>query len=279
MTKYICFRFDVDTHICLTKGVENILEVADQYGARCTFFINMGKAFNRSFFIREKLMGSLTPKKVKIGVFPMHIKLSLNDSLDAIVRNPKVGASHSNILKKIVASGHELGLHGGKNHAVWEHNAKKWGKNRVCREIEFGLNYFHQFNLPKPVSFASPCWQTPEGLAEIIHNKGFSILADQNTPQNNVMKDQFGLIHCPLNIVGKNNDVGFIENFRALNYSSDAILKEFERQLDIEGQYKMVFDHPFYVGTKELPVLSRMMEISIDKGYKIESLQKIISVI
>ena len=87
--------------------------------------------------------------------------------------------------------------------------------------------------------------------------------------------NESGLIRYPTNIIGKKGNIGFIENLRALGHSSDEILSEFKRQLDMKGNYKMVFDHPYYAGIKEIEVLSRMLQLSLDKGYKIESLQNI----
>lgn len=272
MDKYLCFRFDVDTHLCMGKGVENILQIAETYDARCTLFVNMGRAFKRSYFIGEKFFSSRDSQPMK-GTFPMQYKLGWAHSFEALVRNPKVGASHGNLLKLASDKGHEIGLHGGKNHAVWEQQVLLWNEKRLRQEIEYGLKFFNDFQLPAPISFASPCWKTPDKLPEVLTQKGFLILADENDPKASFKKDALGLLHYPLSVAAQRQDVGFIENFKALGYSSEAILAEFEKQLDQPGRYKMVFDHPLYAAIHEPSLLSAMMLRATEKGYRLESLK------
>lgn len=275
MKKYICFRFDIDTHICLREGVPNLLKLFEAYDARGTFFVSMGRSFDRSLFLREKIKAQFSGKKTANGTFSMFSKLGAANSTTALLINPKIGAVHKTILHDIIAHGHELGLHGGKNHALWEKNAKNWSEQKILQEIDYGLGHFRQQQLPAPVSFASPCWQSPIGIEKLLKQRGFSILADEYSATHQPNKEVSGFIHFPTNVIGKHGNVGFVENLRALGYSSEEILSEFKRQLDTEGNYKMVFDHPFYIGIKELEILSQMIEISLSKGYTIESLQNI----
>lgn len=205
----------------------------------------------------------------------MFDKLGAANSAAALLLNPKIGAAHKSMLHQIIADGHELGLHGGKNHATWEKNAKDWSEKKVMEEIDYGLKLFSQFQLQPPVSFASPCWQSPAGINSLLKQKGFGILADVYSANQQPDKDSLGLLHFPTNIIGKNGNVGFVENLRALGYSSEQILSEFESQLHTEGDFKMVFDHPFYIGTKEQEVVLQMIEISLKNGYTIESLHNI----
>lgn len=275
IVKYICFRFDIDTHTCLTKGVPNLLDIFREYDARCTFFVSMGTAFNRSIFFKEYIKGCLFGVQRTTGVFSMSSKLGLSDSINTILFNPVIGSAQGQILHKMIVDGHELGLHGGKNHASWEKNAKKWKIPKITAEIQYGLDNFKRLMLPQPVSFASPCWQSPKELNNILLDNGFSILADTYSTQGRPYKNSFGLIQYPVNLLAKQPTVGFIENLRALGYSSNEIISEFEKQLNSDGNYKMVFDHPFYAGVKELDIISKMLEICVKNGYRIESLKNI----
>ena len=277
MVRYICFRFDIDTSACITKGVPNLLKLFKEHDARGTFFVSMGTSFNRSLFLKDRIESVLFKRRRhEQGVFSMLYKLGWRESLKAALFNPAIGSVQGSILKKVIADGHELGLHGGKNHALWEKNTKKWKTAKTTAEIQYGLDNFKRLELPQPVSFASPCWQSPQGLDIILLNKGFSILADTYSAHGQPYKDPSGLIQCPVNLVAKQPSVGFIENLRALGYSSKEILFEFEKQLNSGADsYKMVFDHPFYAGVKELEIISKMLEICIKKGYRIESLKNI----
>ncbi len=274
MEKFICFRFDVDTHVCIKKGVPELITLFKKYDANCTFFVNMGRSFNYYIFFIKKI-NAFFSKKPKTSFFSITKKLGFINTFKALLFNPKVGATNKKILHEIIKNGHELGLHGGKNHATWEKNAKNWSENTLANEIEYGLNQFKKLNLPKPTSFASPCWNSPNSLIDNLKSNGFLILADHYSLNSLPCNDVLGVKQFPTNILAKDGNIGFIENFRALGYNSTEILKEFENQLDLEGNFKMVFDHPIYAGIHEIHLLSQMIEMSISKGYKIESLKNI----
>lgn len=274
MQKYICFRFDVDTHLCLSKGVPNLMLLANKYQAEFTFFINMGRAFDRRLLIKEKYAAFFNKQPKPHGFFPMFYKLGFMHSIYAMGCNPIVGAKHKKILHQLTVAGHELGLHGGKNHADWEKNAKNWSSESIFQEISYGLDHLKRHSFPNPVSFASPCWQSPEELPDIILKNGFSILCDEYA-DGDFSKDKAGLSRFHVNIIGKQGNIGFIENMRALEYTTEQIMESFEKQLNMPGNFKMVFDHPLYAGIRELPLLSQMLEMCISKGYKIKSLRNI----
>ncbi len=272
MDKIICFRFDIDTHICLKHGVPNILKLFKKYNGYCTFFVNMGRSFSLEFLLKEKLKETWKTQKKEKVFFSMVSKLGILNSIEAILLNPKVGPNYSAILHDIISSGHELGLHGGRNHAKWEKEVLYWDREKIQDEVIYGLNQFEKLGLPKPLSFASPCWQSPKILASILSDLNFLILADTISIDDCIYKKNENILEIPTNVIGKQSDVGFVENLRALGYSSIEIIEEFSQQLDKEGNFKMVFDHPLYIGVKELDVLSKMIDIAIRKGFKLDSL-------
>jgi peptidoglycan/xylan/chitin deacetylase (PgdA/CDA1 family) len=274
--KYICFRFDIDTHICLKEGVPNLLEIFEAQDARCTFFVSMGKAFKRSYFISEKLNKAENSKKdSKRESFSMPYKLGFFNSIFSMLLNPMIGAKYHKTLNKVIKKGNELGLHGGRNHATWERDSYKWTEKQLHNEIEYGLKQFEIKNLPKPISFASPCWKSPEKLDEILEKLNFKIVANQNTTYNYLQKDNKNISQFPTNVIGENREIGFIENLRALDYSTEDILLKFSDQLDNEERFKMVFDHPFYAGRHELEMVAAMIRIAKEKGYIVDSLKNI----
>jgi len=270
--KHICFRFDIDTHVCISKGVPGILDLFSNYG-KCTFFVSMGRGFSRQILVKESIENIFKKKEFKGGIYSMLSKLGVKESLRAILANPLIGLSHSQILHTINLQGHELGLHGGKNHAQWEHNALGWSDDELESEIKYGLMGFKKLNLPKPVSFASPCWQSPKKLSTILSSHDFLVMADKHKVFSLPSVDASGIINYPVNIVAKQPDVGFIENMRALGFTSSEILEEFDRQLIEGGNHQVVFDHPLYAGVKEIELLSAMLEKCKQRGCKIESIK------
>ena len=123
-TRICCFRFDVDTHACALRGMPRLLDLAESFGARFTFFVNTGRAFSRGISLHKKVTRLLTAtREPRVSAAT---KLGLADALTAMVFNPPVGASAPPILRVAALDGHEIGLHGGLNHATWERGVQLW---------------------------------------------------------------------------------------------------------------------------------------------------------
>jgi peptidoglycan/xylan/chitin deacetylase (PgdA/CDA1 family) len=260
----------------LKEGVPELLKIFEAQDSHCTFFVSMGKAFKRSYTLSEKLKKKVVTNSPSLkGRFSVYYILGFYNSLVAFLMNPIIGGKYHKTLKNVIAKGHELGLHGGRNHASWERDANKWTVLELQDEIEYGLRQFEKQGLPPPISFASPCWNAPEKLNTILENLQFKIVANQGSSLNYVMQEGNMINRFPTNVIGKNRQVGFIENLRALGCSKQKILQEFSKQLDNEESFKMVFDHPFYAGIHELQTVEGMINIAKEKGYIIDSLKNI----
>ena len=107
MDKFLCFRFDVDTHVCIKDGAPNLIELFKRHDARCTFFVNMGSAFNWKIFLEKKIK-NLFSKKINVGCYSVVKKLGFINTFQAIFINQKVGASNGKILTQIVNNGNEI---------------------------------------------------------------------------------------------------------------------------------------------------------------------------
>jgi hypothetical protein len=54
----------------------------------------------------------------------------------------------------------------------------------------------------------------------------------QEITNNNLEKGNKRINQLPTNVIGKNKEIGFIENLRTLGYSKEEIILEFSSQLD-----------------------------------------------
>jgi len=252
-------------------GVENLMLLAKKHQVSFTFFVSMGKAFRRRISIKKKLVQNSD----RAAKFSMTEKLSRSNLLDTFLKNPTIGASHPELLKEMVAEGHELGLHGGKNHATWEQNAHTCSIETLEDELCFGFHLFSEFNLPHPVSFASPCWNSPIQLPAILYKKHFKILADRIDTKTELPSIKKKVKNYPTNITGRDGTVGYLENLRALGHTTPEILTDFKKQLQTKHSFAMVFDHPFYAGIHEIEVVDAMLTIAKDAGFTVQRLDKI----
>ena len=134
--RYCCFRFDADTHACVSKGIPNLVELGENLGARFTFFVNMGRAFDRRITL-AKAVGRLFGKRRRNSISAAG-KLGWQAALKAAILNPHAGRSDPAALRAAIRSGHEIGLHGGRNHARWERSAHSWSDERTRSALDEG---------------------------------------------------------------------------------------------------------------------------------------------
>ena len=274
--RLFCFRLDVDTHLGVGQGMTNLLKLANEEAdARFTFFANMGRAVSRGTSFRELFSKSEAGRQPEqpTNKFSSRQRLGTSGFLVAALLNPRVGAAHGGQLREAVRSGHEVGLHGGLNHAIWMREAHLWNSQRTSAEIDWGLARLKEAGIESSLGFSSPGWNTPPDCTDILSQRGFSYLADIHDPdrQSISVDHTTGLRLVPTTIVGEPGGIGYVEFLRSQNLDDREILEEFSRQLEGK-QLAVVYDHPAYVGRHELEIVCKMFRIARDKGFEIATI-------
>jgi len=82
------------------------------------------------------------------------------------------------------------------------------------------------------------------------------------------------LLQIPTNILG-DGGVAYLENLRARNMNDNTILKDFSSKLDKQF-FAVLYDHPYYAGIQELPLLERMIDLVRSKGFQIVTLKTLV---
>lgn len=130
--KFFCFRFDVDSFRCINKGTPNLIALSKNLNVSFTFFINMGLAASRWISIKKLFSKKNHSANGFVYKLSNLKKLGFGDYFLTAVINPPVGSSCPDIIRDLNEAGHEIGLHGGRNHALWQHEGGglvAWGKN------------------------------------------------------------------------------------------------------------------------------------------------------
>jgi peptidoglycan/xylan/chitin deacetylase (PgdA/CDA1 family) len=282
MPRYFSFRFDVDTHRCMARGVPNLLELAARLDARYTFFVNMGRAVSRrSFaakFFRATANGSNGSRVYSLSSMQ---KLGRRDYLTAAVLNPQVGASYAEILREVEEQGHEIGLHGGRNHARWQSSGAHWSTSKLESEIVWGLKALEAAGVSRPVGFASPGWQGSINLVGVLEELGFLYLADAHGVGLERVAPwgrKHSLIEVSTGILGEPGGVGYLEYMRARGLSAEQVLADFTARLDATRDFAVVYDHPFYAGLRELATIEAMIGAVRDRGFEVVPLRELAAV-
>ena len=277
MKKVICFRFDVDTYLCAGRDVPNLVELANKLDVKFTFFFNMGRGIDYKSYFSKKRMQSHAPSGKKLSNFD---KLGLFGYLKTAILNPYVGKSYKHLVKAAQVAGHEIGLHGGKNHGAWMAQGKLWSEEKIKNEIEWGLHALGEANVEEITSFSSPGWQGSTSLQNILASKGFTVVADEYgrglEKVTKLRSCEHTLYSVPTNLVGEPSGIGYIENMRARQMDDAAILYQFRSDLNNINTLAIMYDHPYFAGIRELRMIETMIGIARDLNFSFATFNEVV---
>ena len=128
----LALKIDVDTHRGLGQGVERLLDCLGRRGITASFYVSMGpdnsgKAIRR-LFTRPGFAG----KMLRSNALRLYgIRTALSGTL---LRAPQIARSFPGVLRRIVAEGHELGVH-GYDHVYWHDRLLTLEASQVGRSL------------------------------------------------------------------------------------------------------------------------------------------------
>lgn len=271
---YVVFRFDIDSHVCLKQGVPILLDVSKKYDVLFTFFLNAGRAVS----IWDTLSDILIKGKGKdsYDMLSAYQKLGGKQYLYAAIRNPRM-IKYRKQIQDLLASGNEVGLHGGMNHAVWYSHAQQWNEQKTEQEIKEAIKAVRKI-CPAftPKGFASPGFVTPKGLEEILEKLNFTYLSDTHAlGEQEVIKKKQGIVSATVNLCGEPGGIAFWENNVALGFTDENILRKFMSFVDTHKKV-VVFDHPYVVALKKRESLESIIIRLKECGHYIVPLYRLV---
>lgn len=266
--RYFCLRFDVDTPLCVRRGIPNLLRLAEKNQAQFTFFVTPGRSIARlataANLLRRRRRDGGHSSRSHVGTWEKLGPLELGRLL---ALNPRLLPQGANMLRSAAAAGHEIGLHGGHNHALWQHGAHTWSELRLAREIDYGHTMLVKAMAKTPTSFASPGWNSPPELPSLLNQRGFEILADEHGAAGTPHRiPGTNIISSPTWLTGEPGGVGYIEWHRARGTPTETIVSEIRQYLDAGPDLVCLYDHPFFAGIRELYLLERILEAARASG-------------
>jgi hypothetical protein len=270
MTKRLCFRFDIDTHKCAGVGIPNLLQLAREKNVKFAFMVNCGKAIHLPLAI-----ASLFQPKAKNGppMLSPRRKLGNLDYLRCALQNPSIFDTYSEVFAQAQREGHEIGLHGGRNHEIWAKEITHWDDRRVREEIEWGLQKLSSQGIT-PTVFASPCAVGGERLRRIAQQFScFRYVSDRIAPGVLKLERGPGLPDIPVPICGEGG-TAFIEAHVAMGHSPGQIDADFRSRLS-SYPTQTVYDHPYFAGIEALPITARLIDVARAEGFEFVHLSEI----
>lgn len=277
--KVFCFRFDVDTELCASKGMPRLIDIAEQEKVHFTFFVNMGKAISIPSMLTsylEGLLGKGHPNKDQVFKLSVVDRLGIVNTLKTIITNPRVGLNHLEIIRLAHKKGHEIGLHGGKNHGAWAREIHKWSEKRIRQEISQGLGWLERADVFRPKSFSSPGWKSDRRLNEILAEYGFRNLCDEHGPDCRFTGDvgYNDLVSIGTNLAGEPGGVGYLEWHRVKGHTDEMLLDHLVKELE-NKDVAVMYDHPIFSGIREIKLVEKIIRKVKAMGYLVTTIENL----
>jgi peptidoglycan/xylan/chitin deacetylase (PgdA/CDA1 family) len=167
----LALKIDVDTHQGLGHGVPRLLDCLARRRVPASFYVSMGpdnsgKAIRR-FFTRK---GFATKMLRSNAVRLYGLRTALYGTL---LPAPEIARSFPEVLRRTVAEGHELGVH-GNDHVYWHDFALTLSEPAVAREIDAAIGTFQEIIGGFPAGFAAPGWQCGKALLAALERRPFT---------------------------------------------------------------------------------------------------------
>ncbi|MCY3808849.1 MAG: polysaccharide deacetylase family protein [Gemmatimonadetes bacterium] len=249
-------RFDVDSVTCLEHGVPALLKLGERHGVRFTFFVNMG----RSFSWRHTVARTLRSRRARTtgddaggaraNKLPAAAKLGRSGVLKTVLMNPRLGWRYRPALDRLFEEGHELGLHGGSNHATWQYALDELGEDGLQRHVRSSFATFRD-RYGQPSGFASPGFRYNEAVLDLVDSEGFEYASDMTgerpfRPARPGSKRRYTHFQVPVNVIGEDS-VPVIEQGLALGRSDVRIVRDAVERIR-ERRFALMYGHPYVEG-------------------------------
>ncbi len=251
-------RFDVDSVTCLERGVPALLKLGERRGVRFTFFVNMGRSFSWRHTVARRL-GSMRAPATNRDTGPSQAnklsataKLGRGGVLKTVLMNPRLGWRYRSTLDRLFHEGHELGLHGGSNHAAWQYALDELGEEGLERHIRPSFAAFRD-RYGQPNGFASPGFRYNDAVLDLMDDEGFEYASDMAgeqpfRPPRRDGESRHAHFQVPVNVIGEDT-VPVIEQGLALGRSSARIVRDAVERIRAR-RFALMYGHPYVEGVQ-----------------------------
>ena len=171
----LALKVDVDTLVGFKEGVPALLRVLEDRGVPASFFVAMGPDHSGRAIRRLFTHKGFLQKMLRTGAPRLYgLKTMLYGTL---LPGPLIAASAPELLLRISAAGHELGLH-GYDHVFWQDRLPGLTRTAVAAEIRRAQKVFVEILGYPAISFAAPGWQCTAAALDALVGEHFYYISN-----------------------------------------------------------------------------------------------------
>ncbi len=166
----LALKIDVDTYQGIGQGVPRLLDCLARHRVPASVYVSMGpdnsgKAIRR-LFTRKGFAGKMLRSNA-VRLYGLRTAL-----YGTLLPAPQIARSFPETLRRTIAEGHELGIH-GYDHVYWHDYAVELSQDEVAREVDRALDAFAEIVGAPPAGFAAPGWQCGESSLAVLERGPF----------------------------------------------------------------------------------------------------------
>jgi len=266
--KTFSFRFDIDSLADIEVGLPRLLELAKELDVRFTFFVNMGRSFNWKTVVRSQ-RSQIKFRNPQSAIRTVK-KLGLLRAIRTVVFNPDIGLSHKKTLFKLLDQGHELGLHGGMDHPLWQWELHSLSKVETDGLLKPAYDHFAGL-FGKPKGFAAPGFNYNGYVLELVDEYCFEYASDMEG-EIPFRPERLRHVQIPVNVIGPDKKP-LIEHLWTSGLGEAEIKLKVKEEVG-KSESAVIYGHPSFEGRFEgLPELLEWARVS---GYLIAPMREIV---
>ncbi|MGP8013017.1 MAG: polysaccharide deacetylase family protein [Smithella sp.] len=199
-------KIDVDTYWGMKNGVPSVLQTLKEFNLKGTFFLsigpdNSGRAALQ--LIRNPLFFKKMMRTNAAALYGWRTAL-----YGTVLPAPMIALSFPQIVKEIIAEGHEVQFHAW-DHRRWQDELSRKSENWIRDWFAKGIAGFEKLTENKPTAFGAPSWLIDDRVLEILKEYKFDYVS--------CTRAKAPFIHEAINILEIPSDLPCFEEIDAKN--------------------------------------------------------------
>ena len=271
--KIFAWRWDIDHLFDLERGVPSILDVARKHKIRCSFYINLGRSVDLVEWLYRSPRKTFA-KATSATSINILKKIGAGEILKALFWQRQVGRARPDILKRILAEGHELGVHGIFNHLEWSRRLGELSLEYLDDQMDQTLDFFEKELHFRPIGFTAPGFRyTRDSLLAIDRHFSYSgELFTEEPVAVEIAGKRLAHMQIPVTVCGPDT-IPLIEYLAATGKTSAQIAEHVKHEIDARS-FAVPYGHPGYEGL-QTGLLDEIFDHVLRQGFEVLTLAEI----